>query len=112
MHFVSPVRVGGFVYGCSDPDPGFLTCLDLRSGEVRWKQRGFGKGTVLAAGTVLFVLGDQGKLAVVEANPEEYVEKARWQPFRGRTWTMPTLAGGRLYLRNEEEVLCLDVSKR
>jgi hypothetical protein len=108
-HFSSPVRVGGHLYGSSDVGGGMLVCFDLRAGELRWKQRGLGKGTVLAADGVLVLLSDRGKLSLAEATPEGYREKAQWQPFDGRTWTMPSLAGGLLYLRDEEEVICVDL---
>lgn len=111
MRFATPVRVGHHLYGCSDPDPGMLTCLDVRTGEVKWKQRNFGKGSVLAAGGILVALSDQGRLVLAEANPESYQERARWQAFRGRTWTSPSLAAGRLYLRNDEEVVCIEVRR-
>jgi outer membrane protein assembly factor BamB len=110
-HFATPVRVGDFLYGTSDPDPGMLVCFDVRAAEVRWKQRGYGKGGVLAADGMLIVQGDRGKVSLVEATPEAYREKARWEPFEGRTWTLPALAAGLLYLRNEEEVVCVDLKQ-
>ena len=58
----------------------------------------------------MILLGENGKLALIEATPEAYLEKARVQMLQGKCWTPPTLAGGRLYLRNEEELVCLDVS--
>lgn len=110
-HFSTPVRVGRWLYGCSDPDPGMLICLDVQNGEVRWRQRGYGKGSLLAADGMLIVLGDRGKLALVEATPEAYREKSHTQPFKGRSWTVPSLAGGRLYVRNEEEAQCLELKR-
>jgi outer membrane protein assembly factor BamB len=111
-HFATPVRVGAFLYGSSDPDPGMLVCFDLRGGEVRWRQRGYGKGGVLAVDGMLLIQGDRGKVALAEATPEAYRELARWQPFKERAWTLPTLASGRLYLRNEEEVICAALRER
>ena len=48
-------------------------------------------------------------LALVAASPEGYVEHSSASVLGGRSWTMPTLAGGRLYLRNQEEIVCVDM---
>ena len=50
-----------------------------------------------------------GKLALVEATPAGYREKSAFEPLDGKCWTVPTLAGGRLYLRNEKQMVALDV---
>ena len=65
-----------------------------------------------SAGNLNVVLGEKGQLAVVEATPERYVEKATAHPLRGKHWTVPTLWNGRLYVRNESELICFDLSPR
>ncbi len=84
--------------------------IEPTSGAERWKQRGFGKGSLLVADGHLWVLSDDGLLALVEVAPGGYREKARAQVLQGKTWTMPTLAGKRLYLRSERELVALDVA--
>jgi outer membrane protein assembly factor BamB len=108
-HFASPVRRGEFVFGFNEAA---LTCLDLRSGEVRWKKSGFQKGSLLRVDDFLLVLGENGKLALMKASAEEPEVVATAKPLSGRCWTMPVLAGGRLFLRNEEKVLCLDLQEK
>jgi hypothetical protein len=56
------------------------------------------------------VLSDRGELALVEVGPGGYREKARAQVLEGKTWTVPTLAGKRLYVRSESELVALDVA--
>ena len=56
------------------------------------------------------MLGDRGTLALAEATPEAYHELARVQALKGKSWTAPTLAGGRLYLRDQSEIVCLEVA--
>ena len=85
------------------------TCIEINTGQERWQERGFGKGSLLLADGYLIILGGGGKLALAEANPTEYKEKARFQLFDDKCWTVPTLAGGRLYLRNQKEMVCLDL---
>ncbi|HZT82064.1 MAG TPA: PQQ-binding-like beta-propeller repeat protein [Gemmataceae bacterium] len=106
-HFSSCVRWKDQVYGFSDP--GVLTCLDLRTGKVLWTEKGFKKGSLLAADGYLILLGENGKLALAEATPEGYREKALCSPMGRKCWVMPVLANGRLYLRDEDKVVCLDL---
>jgi len=105
-HFNNPVLVGGHLYGF---DNATFRCVDAGSGELRWAVRGFGKGSVVAAGDLLYVLGDSGTLALVAATPEEYRELGRVQAMEGRSWTPPTLDGDRIYLRDHDEMVAYDV---
>lgn len=105
-HFNSSVLQGDYLYGF---DNAILTCIKVNTGEEQWRQRGFGKGSLLLADRHLIILGEGGKLALVEATPNEYREKACFQLFDDKCWTVPTLAGGRLYLRNQKEMVCLDL---
>ena len=105
-HFNGSVLVDGHLYGF---DNGTFRCLDAWTGERRWAKRGFGKGSLVAAGDLLYVLGDGGETALVHATPDAYREAGRAQVMEGRSWTSPSLAGGRLYLRDFDEIACLDV---
>ena len=105
-HFNSSVLQGDYLYGF---DNAILTCIEANTGEEQWRHRGFQKGSLLLADGYLIILGEGGKLALAEANPTEYKEKARFQLFDDKCWTVPTLAGGRLYLRNQKEMVCLDL---
>ena len=105
-HFNSSVLQGDYLYGF---DNAILTCIEVNTGEEQWQQRGFEKGSLLLADGYLIILGEKGKLALVEANPNEYKEKALFQLFDDKCWTVPTLAGGRLYLRTQKEMVCLDL---
>ncbi len=102
----SSVLVGDHLYGF---DVGILKCVDARTGEEKWRARGFQRGSLIAADGHLIVLGEEGRLALVEATPAGYRERASAQIMTGRSWTVPTLAAGRLYLRNQSEMLCLDM---
>ncbi len=103
-HFNSSVYLDGYLYGFDDAT---LKCIDAANGETRWRQRGLGKGSLIAADGKLIVLGERGALVLAEASPEAYRELARAQVLEGKCWTTPTLARGKLYLRNQSEILCL-----
>ncbi|RKU13073.1 hypothetical protein C6502_04850 [Candidatus Poribacteria bacterium] len=105
-HFNSSVLQGDYLYGF---DNAILTCIEVNTGEEQWRQRGFEKGSLLLADGYLIILGEGGKLALAEANPNEYNEKVLFQLFDDKCWTVPTLAGGKLYIRNQKEMVCLDL---
>ena len=108
-HFPSSILINGYLYGFDDSR---LTCMEFRTGEVRWKKSGFDKGTVLGAGNHLIILGEYGKLALAEASPEGYKEEASCQIVDRKCWTVPVLADGRLYMRDEKMVMCLDMRNK
>ncbi|MEM6457413.1 MAG: PQQ-binding-like beta-propeller repeat protein, partial [Acidobacteriota bacterium] len=106
-HFNPAVVRGAHLYGF---DNGTLRALDLATGELRWAQRGFGKGSLIASGDRLVVLGDTGQLALVAVDPDGYAERGRVQAMTGRSWTAPTLARGRLYVRDHDEIVAYRVT--
>ncbi|MCI0641507.1 MAG: PQQ-like beta-propeller repeat protein [Gemmataceae bacterium] len=107
-HFSSCVRYKDHLYGFDDAS---LTCLDFRTGKVAWSERGFDKGSLMIADGHLFILGEYGTAAVAEATPEEYREKGRFEFSSRKCWTMPVVANGRLFLRDEQKLACYDLRK-
>jgi hypothetical protein len=106
-HFNNAVLVGPHLYGF---DNATFKCLSVATGEQTWAFRGLGKGSLLAAdGNLLIVLADHGTLLLVEATPDAYTELARFQAMEGKAWTAPTLANGRLYLRDQDEIVALEM---
>lgn len=105
-HFNASVVVDGSIYGF---DNGTLRCFGADDGERCWSKRGFGKGSVVAADGLLFVLSDAGLVALVRASPAGYEELGRVQAMAGRSWTAPSIANGRLYLRDFDEIVSLDI---
>jgi outer membrane protein assembly factor BamB len=106
-HFNNAVLVGPHLYGF---DNATFKCLSVATGEQTWASRGLGKGSLLVAdGNLLIVLSDTGTLLLVEATPDAYTELARFQALEGKAWTVPTLANGRLYLRDHDEIVALEM---
>jgi outer membrane protein assembly factor BamB len=106
-HFATSVLHGEYLYGF---DNAILKCIDASTGTEKWKTRGFGKGTLMLADGHLIILSDRGKLGLAEATPSAYKEVANAEVLSGLCWTVPTLANGRLYARNEKEMVCLDMA--
>lgn len=107
-HFSTCVLRDGHLYGFN---AAFLACLDFRTGEKRWTQRGFGRGSLTVADGKLIVLGEQGRLALVRPNPARFEEIGSFEALEGRCWTMPVVAEGRLYLRGPNVLRCLDLRR-
>ena len=108
-HMSGPVLIDGFLYGFDDNR---LTCLDWKTGDKKWDEKSPKKGALMAAGNKLIVIGENGRLAIVEASPTAYKEIAAAQVVDGRCWTMPVLANGRIHVRDADgHLVCLDVRK-
>ena len=107
--FNSSVLHDGHLYGF---DNAILKCIRADNGTEQWKARSVGQGSLIYADGHLLVLGEGGELGLIEATPAGYSEKARVQVLNGKCWTPPTLTGGRLYLRDDKEIICLDLAKR
>jgi outer membrane protein assembly factor BamB len=105
--FNSSVLYDGYVYGL---DEGILSCLDVNTGERKWKGGRYGYGQVILASGHLIVSSDSGDLALVKATPEQYSELARFSALQGKTWNYPAIADGRLLVRNSNEMASYDIS--
>ena len=105
--------VGDHIYGDSD-DQGIPFCAELLTGNVVWKQRGSGRGsaTVVAADGHLYVRFADGTLALVKADPAGYQETSAFKiPGSGSrpSWAHMVILDGRLYLRENDAILCYDI---
>jgi len=110
-YFASSVRYREQIYGFDNSD---LTCMDVRTGDALWRlrpDRGFKKGSLLIADGYLIVLDESGKLALAEAAPDGYRQRASFQVSQNKCWTVPVLAGGRLYIRDESRLRCFDLRR-
>ena len=100
--FSSSIYHDGHLYGF---DNEHFKCIGADDGVTRWRKTGLGHGSLLYADGHLVVLSDGGRLAIVEAAPDRYREKASAQISRGKHWTAPTLQRGRLLVRNQKKLM-------
>jgi outer membrane protein assembly factor BamB len=105
--FNSSVLHEGHVYGL---DEGILTCLDVNTGVRKWKGGRYGYGQVILASGYLIVSSDKGELALVKATPEQYTEVSRFAAITGQTWNYPAIAGGKLLIRNANEMAAYNIA--
>ena len=106
------VKAGDYLYGTS---AGALLCLEFKTGTGKWDDRSIGAASLCYADGRLYLHGENGEVALVEATPEAYREKGRFKPAnppdRGnsKAWAYPVIAGGRLYLRDMGALWCYDI---
>ncbi len=87
-------------------DGRILACIDLESGERKWKGGRYGHGQLilLADQDLLLIVSEKGELALVEASTERFTELARHPAIEGKTWNHPVLADDLLLVRNGQEM--------
>ena len=113
IHHGGMVLVGEHVYGLHDQ--GTLKCIELATGKEVWADRCVGKGSIAYADGHLVCRGEQGGVALVEANPAAYKEKGRFTPAEkngSKCWAHPVVSGGRLYLREQDALLSYDLKEK
>ena len=107
-HHSSSVLIGDYLYGFSSA---ILTAIRFDTGEIAWRDRSVGKGSLVFADGNLYCFSENGVVGLVEATPTGYKEKGRFRLAQGNlpTWTHPVVVGGRLYLRDQDTIYAYDV---
>ena len=110
-HYNTSLLVGDHLYGFSSA---IFTAMRFDTGEVVRQDRAAGKGNVIYADGLLHLFSEDGKVALVEPSPEEYREISRFEISYGNwpTWTVPAIADGRLYLRDQDTLFSYDIRDR
>jgi outer membrane protein assembly factor BamB len=104
--FNDVVRFGDYLYGL---DGGILSCINLGNGKRMWKEGRYGGGQLLLVGDKLLIVSEDGQLACVAAKPDDYEELWKMKAISGKTWNHPTIAHGRLFVRNRSEMVVFEL---
>ena len=103
-HCATSILAGGFLYGVhgQQDQRSSLKCIELATGRVVWDQKGLkvGGGAMLADGKLFVMVGD-GSLLVAEASPAGFKQLAHASLLTGTCWTVPVVANGRVFCRNQ-----------
>jgi len=108
------VLVGDYLYGTTGDG---LVAAEFSSGKIKWQAESIGGGAVLHADGHLYLHGENGDVALVEATPEGYKEKGRFTPPEQpkhrspmeKAWAYPVVANGKLHIRDLGTLWCYDI---
>lgn len=112
-HYATCVARDGMLYGLhgrQEQQPE-LRCVEWKTGKVRWRHEGMGGGTVTLAGDKLLVLTDRGVLVMADASPARFNEVGRKQVLGFDARAHPAVAGGRVYAKGKDKLVCVDLRK-
>jgi outer membrane protein assembly factor BamB len=110
-HHGGALLVGDHVYFL---DEAKMKCVELKTGKLAWEDKSVGKGSIAYADGHFVVRSEKkpGTVALVEASPAGYKETGRFNPpdaSKDKIWSHPVIIGGRLYLRDQDVLLCYDL---
>lgn len=117
-HHGGMIVFDGCLYGANGGNEGgALICLDFKTGDVLWDMRDDAerrapKGSLAMADGWLYYRTEKGTMLLIEPNRKEYVERGRFeQPDRTQqpAWVHPVIANGKLYLRDQDLLLCYNI---
>ncbi|MDH3785112.1 MAG: PQQ-like beta-propeller repeat protein [Acidobacteriota bacterium] len=106
----SAIRDGDWVYGSTGTmGPSFMAAVNLRSGEIGWRERGFGRANCVEADGKLIILDEDGVLYLARATPEKLVVLGKTQLLKRVAWTVPTIVGKTMYVRDNAQILAVNL---
>lgn len=111
IHFWNAMREGAHVYASIGGQASVLACVDLRDGSIVWKERGFSQANFVRAGDTTVLLDENGELALVDLSPEGLRVVSQTRISDAVSWTAPTLAGTRLYVRDARRIRAFDLGR-
>ena len=116
-HHGGMILKDGYIYCGTGHGEGYPLCIEARTGRDAWRPgRGAGSGSaaIAYADNHLYFRYQDGTVALIEATPKAYKLKGSFKAasHNGEAWAHPVIAGGKLYLRDQDELLCYDVRKK
>lgn len=110
-HYATCVYRDGYLYGFHgrQEEGQSLRAVEFNAGKVAWNVDRFGAGTVTLAGDRLLIVREAGEIVLAEASPKAFRTVSRAKVLGGTVRAYPALAGGRLFVRNEGTLLCVDL---
>jgi outer membrane protein assembly factor BamB len=110
VHYGNAVRLGDFVYASSgDFGTAPLTAVNVRTGKVAWRDRTLARASLVSAEGRLIILDEDGHLLLATPTAEGLKVHSKAALLNSNAWTVPTLAGTRLYVRDRKSIVALDL---
>jgi outer membrane protein assembly factor BamB len=110
-HYATSVYKDRFLYGYHgrQEERPSLRCIEFKTGYVRWNVAGYGAGTITLAGDKLLIVREGGELVLAAATPFEFQQISAAKVLPPTIRAYPAIANGRIYLRNEKTLICLNL---
>jgi outer membrane protein assembly factor BamB len=113
LMFVNAIRMGDYLYGThGDFGPAFLAAVNVKTGQIVWQERGYGRSSLVWADGKALIMDEDGELKLARLTPERPTILSRAPIFKTTSWTAPTLVGTTLYARDRERIVALDLARR
>ncbi len=103
------LRVGNYVYTSSGDSNTKTVAVDIQTGKIAWRERGFTKMLCLYADKKMIILDENGQLAIAKVSPQGFEILSKFQLTEKVSWTVPTLVGKTLYVRDAKNIIALDL---
>lgn len=120
-HWNTPIVIGDYAYGCSGRNTATadLRCFNWKTGKVQWKYDDLSRASITWVDDHFVVMGEQGELLLIKANPEKIEIVTRYEPgdgenqikFKYPCWAAPVIAEGKLFVRGRNKLACFQVAK-
>lgn len=105
------VRVGDMIYGSIGQDGNMFAAVDAKTGELKWRQRGFQKANCLWADGKLVFLDENGILALARPTAEKLTILGETKLLDSVSWTVPTIVGTTLYARDKKHIVAVNLGE-
>ena len=113
VHIGTAIRLGDFVVGSSgDFGPCPTAAIDVKTGQVLWQNREFGRSTFLHADGKVIILDEDGNIGLARPDRQGLNVKARASVLTNKAWTTPTLVGTTLYVRDRAKMMAFELGKQ
>jgi outer membrane protein assembly factor BamB len=113
VHFGNVLRIGQLYVGSSgDSGRAFLTALDATTGAVVWRDRSFAKANLVFADGKVILIDEDGTLGLLSVAPDKVTVLAKATVTSATAWTVPSLVGTTLYLRDRATIMALDLGRK
>jgi len=115
-HHGGVMLLDGHLYGaCHNFNNAKWVCLNWKTGELKWAEKGVGKGSVTFADGMLYTMSERGDVGLVKATPGSHKLVSQFdlpKGGEGPTWVHPVVCGGRLYIRHGDLLYAYDVTAK
>jgi outer membrane protein assembly factor BamB len=110
VHHSNVMRIGDYIYA-PNGDFSAITyqCLNIRTGEIKWRERSMGRANALLIGDQPLLLDEDGVLHLVQLSPEGLKVTSSFQVLENLSWTPPSIAGTRLYVRDRKQIAAIEL---